>query len=172
MGDQNFFDFMKPILESANFNWFATLGYDPDKWSVDEDRAKWERVWELTDPAETSWRRTPEGPRNGSECFRWWRESRGIGGGERDCIWLEEPQAFGNIRFHILVADWIERNDETIQDWKQFSRGWGYQRNLDDRIAGFLGHMVMRAGCVLGVDCLDHAGRYTSEDFIPWRPKD
>jgi hypothetical protein len=165
MCEQNFSDFISPILESAKFDWFALLGY---VYETKEERRKWQEIWAETDPDQRFWRKEPVSAR---DCFQAWQEELDIGSGNTDCLWLEQERLGGEVRFYVLVADWQDRDEESLLRWKEISGGWAYRRILDERIAGFLGHMVMRAGCILGVDCGTNTGRYTSANFRPWRSK-
>jgi hypothetical protein len=157
----NFHDFINPILESSEFNWFGLLGYvleNAEQWK------KWEKIWGKN----RRHRLLQRVPATAQDCFRVWREELGI-----DCLWLEQERLNGDdVRFYVLVADWWNHEVELLSWWKEISKGWAHPRPLVESFPGFFGHMVMRKGCTLGVDCGGvRACYYTSKDFIPWKPK-
>lgn len=172
---QNFFDFFNEFLEDRNFDTYLLLGFIPERLPpLSKWRREWEDIWAETDPEGRNWTRTPE---TAEECLeRWLKESRikrdPRGDGGNDYLYLEECRAYGHIRFHVMIDNFGggECGIERLL-WREISGGWAFPRLVGDRIGGLIGHLVMRAGYPLTLNCGGFQGRYTSADFKPWRPK-
>jgi hypothetical protein len=177
MDQQNFFDFMNPILDPYRFNWswFVLLGFVPHRFrGPDASRLLWESIWEFTDPQHREgWTRMPA---SASECLERWLADMGPEGAcglnVRNYIWLEEQRYDGD-RFHVLIDNFNGSENTWEYLWKEISGGWALTRQIDRErgLGGLLGHFVMRAGFPMVVNCGEFSGRYTQEDFRPWRPK-
>lgn len=173
METENFMPYITEVLDSAGFDWFVTLGYDPSKQpSTSEVIKKWQQIWEETDPdCHEGWEKPPLTAR---ECLdQWLRDLDVSAGGPRAISYLvvEETRARGVILFHVLVAGWFGSQEQWIWRWREISHGWAFTRQLDDRVAGLLGHFVMRVGYTLEVRSGEFRGSYNAKDFKPWRPK-
>jgi hypothetical protein len=154
MDEQNFFDFIDPILDERNFDWLGMLGYVPEKSpQVSQERKDWESIWAETDPHRLHWEKAPD---TASDFFEQWLYRAQIapdanGRGWEDYLWLEEVRPKGQIRYHVLVADWEGYGESSLFLWKEITRGWAFSRPLERGARGLLGHLVMRQGCTLGV---------------------
>ena len=175
MHEENFSDFIKEVLGSCNFNWHVKLGFVRSRHPrVSEERKKWESVWAVSDPdGHEGWTKIPD---TGWDCFQQWldeiQSEPPRGAGVRNYLWLEECQRDGDVTYHVLVADWDDSwTYEWEQRWKEISHGWAKTRELDERIGGLLGYLVMREGCVLELNCPGFQGHYSAQDFRPWRAK-
>jgi hypothetical protein len=185
---QQFIPFIKEFLDSRNFDWFVTLKYDSKKFRPPtKERIEWEELWAETDPeGKEGWIRTP---RSGHECFEQWlqqiQQPSPRWPGVESYLWLEEDQGDGVVAFHVLIADWNGHSDTWRDRWREMSGGWSNTREVDERLIGLFGHLVMRKQCPLYVNLglpdrfgvrklfnLDPEQLYTHEDFIPWRPKE
>ncbi len=175
MEEKNFLNFIEEVVNSNNFNWFVTLGYVPER---HRKPGAWEKLWESiraeTDPdCREGWKKIPA---TAQECLEQWIQEIQVGPGPggpgiRDYLWLEEYRRDGKILFHVLVADWRGFEDTWERRWRDISGGWARTRELDDRINGLLGYFVMRAGCVLRLNCGEFRGRFHATDFRPWKKK-
>ena len=184
---QQFIPFIKEILESRNFDWYVTLKYDSKTFRPPtKERIEWEEIWAETDPDGKE--RSSRTPRPGHECFEQWllriQRPHPHGPGVKSYVWLEERQRDGVVAFHVLIADWNGDSGSWQNIWKEMSRGWSSTREVDDRLIGLFGHLVMREECPLHVNFgfpdrfglrkrfnLNPERLYTHEDFIPWRRK-
>jgi len=170
---ESFSGFIKEVLGSFNFDWYVKLGYDPARCQpVSESRKLWESIWAVTDPdGHGGWTKTPP---TAWHCFDQWIDEiqigRPHGPGVRDYLWLEERQFPGQVIFHVLIADWNGFSDTWEFRWKEISNGWAKTRELDERTGGLLSYLVMKAGCVLELNCGGIWGRYSDKDFKPWNP--
>src|ERR1700691_3564525 len=170
MHEENFSDFIKEVLESCNFNWHVKLGFVRSRHPrVSEERKQWESVWALTDPdRREGWTKAPD---TAWDCFEQWIDEI-HSAGVRNYLWLGESQSGGDATSRVLVADWDDSwTSEWESRWKEISHGWAKTRELDDRIGGLLGHLVMRARCVLGFNCAGFQGHYYAQEFRPWGAK-
>lgn len=176
MEEKNFLNFIEEVMNSNNFNWFVTLGYIPERHQRPSARQQqWESFLAETDPdcRDGFWTKTPA---TAEECFqRWLKDAeRGPGPegpGIRDYLWLEEYRRGGTVLFHVLMANWQGFEDAWEQRWRDISGGWARTREMDERINGLLGYFVMRAGCVLRLNCGEFRGRFHATDFRPWKKK-
>jgi hypothetical protein len=168
MCEENFSDFIESIFENRNFDWRALLGFVPERGPVvSKERRYWESLWELSDPEQVNWKRSPE---TAWECFERWLEDSGISGIDYLCI--EERRASGHVRFHLMIDDRYMDPTSALPIWNRISGGWAYPQACGDKLKGLIGNKVMREGCTLYVNRDGERRRYTSEDFRPWRPKD
>jgi hypothetical protein len=172
MGEERFSDFIKEVLNSFDFDWFVTLGHNPaTARKADEWRRYWEDIWSETDPDRRHWKKTSW---TVEESFdQWLNEFCGwpdsAGRRSQDYLWLEERRARGEVRFHVLVARYGEgEHPEELLRWRETSGGWAFQRELDERIGGLLGYLVMLRGCSLELNCGAFQGQRSASDFIPW----
>jgi hypothetical protein len=176
MDQQNFFDFINPILNSYHSLWFPLLGFVPDRFRPPgASRREWEEIWEFTDPQHLEgWTRTPT---TASECLKQWLADMGPDGhcglSVRNYIWLEKKR-FDGVRFHVLVSNFTGYEDDWKRRWHEISGGWALTRQIDYErgVGGLLGHFVMRAGFPMVVKSGWFSQRYTHEDFYPWKPKE
>jgi hypothetical protein len=173
--DENFSDFIKEVLGSCNFNWHVKLGFVRSRHPrVSEERKQWESVWAFSDPdRHEGWTKMPD---TGWDCVQQWLDKIQMkpprGAGIRNYLWLGESQSGGDATFHVLVADWDDSwTSEWESRWKEISHGWAKTRELDNPIGGLLGHLVMRVGCVLELNCAGFQGHYYPQDFRPWRAR-
>lgn len=167
--DHNFFDVIDPLLELRAFDWLGMLGYIRENHGgTRETRKYWESQWKVTDPEGVNWKEMRDS-RTASECFEQWLEESGIGPNAY-YLSVEEPRLNGEIRYHTLVADWEEYGKSSLRLWKTITGGWAFKREIGRAVRGFFGHLVMRKGCTLKVNCGFRAS-YTSENFRAWRPK-
>ena len=171
---ENISSFITEVLESCNFNWYVKLGYIPERHRPVSDTTKmWQSIWAFSDPdGQEGWTKTPD---TASGCFQQWLDEIQIGPGfygpgVRNYLWLEECQSEGRVVFHVLVADWSGFSDAWELRWKEISNGWAKTRELDDRTGGLIGYLVMRAGCVLELNCGGVEGRYFAQYFRQWNP--
>jgi hypothetical protein len=151
--EKNFLRFIEAVLNSNHFDWFVTLGYDPERH-----------------------RKSSAGPVAADQCLQQWlREAqRGPGPngpGIRDYFWITEYRDDGAMLFHVLVADFQGFQDAWEQRWKIISGGWAKTRDIEKPINGLLGHLVMRARCELRLNCGRFQGRFNATDFTPWEKK-
>lgn len=166
--------FFKEVLSSCNFNWYVKLWFVPERHHPPSASTRmWESIWEATDPeGHGGWKKTPGDAR---ECFEQWLEEIQTPGpngfGVRNYLWIEESRSDGQVVFHVVVADWNGFSGDWEYRWKEISNGWAKTRELDERTGGLLGFLVMRVGCVLGLNCGRFYGRYSAQDFRPWNPK-
>jgi hypothetical protein len=173
LGEENFFDFIEEVLNSGNFNWLVTLGFIPARLPpVSRLTRYWEGIWEICDPDQRYWRRKPG---DVWDCWGVWLDEIEVGPpagpGVRDYIWLYERRLHGESRIHVLISDWQGFEDMWELRWKEISGGWAFTRDLDERIRGLLGYLVMRVGCPLELHCGGFRGRRTASDFRPWKEK-
>ena len=123
---KHFGQFIEEVMDAHNFDWFVTLHYFPGRMAKSADA-----------------------------CLQLWlkeiQAKPDSGPGVTDYLYLEEYRRDGKTLFHVLIADWNGFQDAWEWRWKEISGGWACTRELDDRIKGFIGHFVMRAGCVLYV---------------------
>jgi hypothetical protein len=169
MCKENFFDFIESIFEEGNFTRRALLGFVAEHAPVvSKWRRHWESLWELTDPRQLRWKRSPE---TASECFERWLDETGIG--RRDFLCIEESRPNGQVRFYVIGSDDNDpTEDDSLRKWHEISKGWAYPQEVGDKIKGLIGNKVMREGCTLHVAFEGYRRRYTHRDFIPWKPKD
>jgi hypothetical protein len=167
--EHNFFDVIDTLLEMREFNWLGMLGYVRENHCrTRENRILWESNWECTDPQRINWKEAWDA-RTGPECFEQWLWESGVGPNAY-YLSLEEPRLNGDIRYHVLAADWQEYAKGSLRLWKNITGGWAYKREIGSGVRGLLGHLVMREGCTLQVNC-GFKVSYTKENFRPWRPK-
>ncbi len=160
--DQSFHDFINEILESVVFDWFGLLGYSVEHMA---ERKKWESMWEDTDPEHRNWKPAPE---TAEKCLEAWRNHLAV----ENLLAVKQVQPNGDVRFYVLVQmPFRDYGGELVRVWKQYSNGWAYHRDPMESVAGFFGHLVMRAGGTLIVNCGIRRGRFTQENFRPWKPK-
>jgi hypothetical protein len=166
---ESIFGFIEEVLSSCNFNWYVKLGYIPERHhSVSESTKLWESVWEVTDPdGHGGWTRTP---RCAQDCLEQWLNELQAAG-YQDRFWLEEFRRDGQVIFHVLVADWNGFSDAWKLRWKEISHGWAKTRELDERTSGLLSYLVMKAGCMLELNCGRTWGRYSAQDFKQWNER-
>jgi hypothetical protein len=172
---ESFSAFIKEVLSSYNFNWYVKLGFVPERHHPpSESRKMWESIWEATDPeGHGGWTKTPGGA---WECLEKWLDEiqtgpRPHGPGVRNYLRLEESRTDGQVVFHLLIADWNGFENAWEERWKEISNGWAKTRELDERTGGLLSYLVMKAGCMLELNCGRTWGRYSAQDFRPWNPK-
>lgn len=180
-GERHFGQFIEELTSRNNFDWFVTLGYVPERHiKPSPERRKWEKFLAEAHPEDRGvrWHKTPA---TGGECLESWLEKiqeppyRGPGVSDylymveyrRDILRRRDQQTL----FHVFIADWRGCQDSWEHRWKEISGGWAKTKVLDDRINGFIGHLVMRKGCGLSVASGRHRGWYTKLDFVPWREK-
>jgi len=175
VGEERFSDFIKEVLDSSPFDWFVTLGHNPaTARKVDESRRYWEDIWAETDPDRRHWKKTVWTVEESIDIWLdevcGWPDSSGRR--SLDYFWLEERRVRGEVRFHVLVARYGQREHaQELLRWRELSGGWAFTRELDERIGGLLGYLVMRAGCTLELSCGEFLGQRSASDFIPWNPK-
>ena len=168
MDEVNFFDFIESIFEGLNFEWKALLGFVPARGPVvSKSRRYWESLWEVTDPEQRYWKKSPT---TALECFERWLEVTGIR--DIDYLCIEERRANGEVRFHLMIDDRYMDQTGALGAWKPISGGWAFPQTCSDKLKGMIGNKVMREGCTLYVNRDGKRREYTSEDFRPWRPKD
>jgi hypothetical protein len=173
MHEENFVDFINEILVGGLFDWFVTLVFLSSRVRPPSaSRKLWEEVWEGDPEGQGRWTKTPETP---GDCLRQWLDEvqfQGPGGAHvTGYLVLEELRSEEEVRYHVLLANWNGFEDAWMRRWKEISGGWAFERQLDDRIGRFIGHMVMRAGCSLTVKRGRLSRHYTQEDFRPWKVK-
>lgn len=167
---ENFFDFIEEVLDSADFNGYMVLDYYPERIKpVDPETKHWEEIWAETDPSQKHWKKALT---SADECFAEWlwavEGSPPVGAGVRDYLCLRERRPGGSIRFHVLIANWEGDEYTWAYRWEEISRGWAFSREIGERIGGLLGYLVMRAGCSLEVECRGFPRRlYRAADFRP-----
>jgi hypothetical protein len=167
MGEENFFDLIESIFEGHDFGWRALLAYIPARaLSVSKSTREWEEILAFTDPDQINWKRSPG---TAWECLDRWLEETGIG--NEDYLCIEELRPGGEVRFHVIVANWSAVENVSLLEWRNISGGWAYPQPCGEGIKGLIGNKVMREHCALEVSCNGHRKQYTSADFRPWRPK-
>lgn len=83
----------------------------------------------------------------------------------------EDRTSKRDFMFHLLLADsdwglW-DFNDHLKPLWKQMSGGTAFQKQIDQRLGGFLWNCVMKRGCAVEVS----DGRlYCAGMFEEWKP--
>ena len=168
---ENLSGYIREVLSSYDFNWYVKLAFVPGRLQpVAEWTKLWESIWQMTDPdRDEGWTRTPA---DAWDCFEQWldeiRQPGPRGPAVGNYFWLEERRTDGQVVFHVLVAKWSGYSDVWEYRWKEISHGWAKTRELDDRTGGLISYLVMRAGCILGLNCGGVRGRYLAEDFRPW----
>lgn len=175
---EQFIPFIKELFETRNLTSYVTPKIDPARFRPPSDEElKWEEIWDETDQDREEGR-VPM-PRPAEGCFEQWLNRMlapgPVGHGAECCIWLQEVQDGGKISFHVLIEDWEPHwgsdSYESRKLWHAISGGWSSTREVDERLIGLFGHLVMRKGCALTVRSGRSERRYGEEDFIPWKPK-
>jgi hypothetical protein len=172
MEQERFSDFIKEVLNSFDFDWFVTLGHNPaTARKVDESRSYWEGIWAETDPDGRHWKKTSWTVEESFDEWLDWACGPPDSRGRRslDYVWLGERRGRGEVRFHVLIArcgDGEYRG--LLHHWQHLSGGWAFTRQLDERIGGLIGYLVMREGCLLELNCGAFREQRSASDFIPW----
>jgi len=165
----NFIEFMNDRMGRLCPNAFLTLIFKTSRFRKPSAEQKLQlEIWMETDPEnEGGWTRVPS---NEYDCLvQWFSEDPG-GSDFGSYFCLEEPQG-EDCRFHVLLCDWDGDEAAALRRWHEISGGSGFTRELDHRVRGLIGHMVMRKGYELTMRDRWGFQRFTREDFVPWREK-
>lgn len=171
MDDENklsFHGFIERLFEDTKFGWHAILCFDSRRMRASgEAYLELETAMDEFDPKRRIWDRLPK---TASDCFRQWVRKAGIE--EPGYVCVREDRKDGTVLFFVFVSHWWRYDDSVLSLWGSLSGSWAKKEPLPRNIRGMFGNKVMREGCTLIVHTGRKSQEYTSDDFVPWKPKD
>lgn len=164
----NFHGFIEKLFEDTRFGWYAILCFDSRRMRASSAAyIEVETAMDAFDPKRRIWDRLPK---TASDCFKQWVRRSGIEAHDYVCV--REDRKDGTVRFFVFVCQWWRYDDSVLSLWRSFSGGWAMKKPLPENPKGMVGNKVMREGCTLIVHLGWKTQEYTSDDFVPWKPKD
>jgi len=168
MEKKSFSEFVKEIL-ALGYDWRVWLHYPaPAEIDYDPNLVKFWRDGWFTPEGDAALKQWNE---EKARCVRNWIAEIMFDAGEQGFRYIKvtEDRLDYSSRYNILIGgcsksklaerDWLSR-------WYEMSGGYGYERPINDRLAGLLTNLVMHKGHRIEVWRTDPKEYYTREDFF------